>query len=487
MGEIVQAVIDQLIPSMLDPMGKALQAMLMGAFTQGAASISFSEWNVAITAANRIGWIMGFVNMAVCMVGAVHASMRANVAESLKSFALSVLAWPLTAICVSVMITVEGVVGLVTGRMLLVGGYSVKERGASDIIAAMFKKILTSANVSGTLLMLLVYLVLFVGVLLLCCMLAARTLCLILLAAVAPVPVMMAGWKATRPAMRRWLSAVVGVMLAKPLAALVVVVGSALMSQQTTSSFEGGNLWDLFVGIACIFMACYSPKLVMPVVQFIGEDRSMGMQQAASQAGQNAITTAVSVTKDVVMKAAAMGAGFDDAVKESGGQGLSQGAKAGVRMMAGQWGLAGSELGTPSSPDSGSGSDSGRQGGGDASEPVRADASHAFPSEAGPDHTGPQVSVDGADRSVPPASAPVPAPGQGGQGGSGGMGVAGRDGADGVGGVGGSGGDGGAGGAGSAGAGGNGPDGREGVRGVGGLGGSTGQDGQGGQSGPILA
>lgn len=487
MGEIVQAVIDQLIPSMLDPMGKALQAMLMGAFTQGAASISFSEWNVAITAANRIGWIMGFVNMAVCMVGAVHASMRANVAESLKSFALSVLAWPLTAICVSVMITVEGVVGLVTGRMLLVGGYSVKERGASDIIAAMFKKILTSANVSGTLLMLLVYLVLFVGVLLLCCMLAARTLCLILLAAVAPVPVMMAGWKATRPAMRRWLSAVVGVMLAKPLAALVVVVGSALMSQQTTSSFEGGNLWDLFVGIACIFMACYSPKLVMPVVQFIGEDRSMGMQQAASQAGQNAITTAVSVTKDVVMKAAAMGAGFDDAVKESGGQGLSQGAKAGVRMMAGQWGLAGSELGTPSSPDS----DSGRQGGGDASEPARADASHAFPSEAGPDHAGPQIAVDARDDADPSTSSstpsPVPVPGQGGQGGVGGMGVAGRDGVDGVGGAGGRGGDGGNG---AAGTGGNGPDGHEVVRGMdgaGGQGGSSGQQGQSGQSGPILA
>ena len=119
-------------------------------------------------------------------------------------------------------------------------------------------------------------------------MLAARTLCLVLLAAVAPLPVMSAGWKATRPAMRRWLSAVVGVMLAKPLAALVITVGSALMTSQTTSGVGEGSFWDLLVGIAAIDMACYSPKMIMPVVQFLGDDRSMGMQQAASQAGRNA-------------------------------------------------------------------------------------------------------------------------------------------------------------------------------------------------------
>ena len=76
--------------------------------------------------------------------------------------------------------------------------------------------------------------------------------------------------------MRRWLSAVVGVMLAKPLAALVITVGSALMTSQTTSGVGEGSFWDLLVGIAAIYMACYSPKMIMPVVQFLGDDRSMG-------------------------------------------------------------------------------------------------------------------------------------------------------------------------------------------------------------------
>lgn len=108
--------------------------------------------------------------------------------------------------------------------------------------------------------------------------------------------------------MRRWLSAVVGVMLAKPLAALVITVGSALMTSQTTSGAGEGSFWDLLVGIAAIYMACYSPKMIMPVVQF-GRRRSMGMQQAASQAGRNALVTAAQLTRQVVTAAAGVATG----------------------------------------------------------------------------------------------------------------------------------------------------------------------------------
>lgn len=199
MGDVVEAVLQKLFPWMLDPMGKALQGMMVGAFSSTAGSVSYAEWNVAITAANRIGWVMGFVNMLICAVGAVHAAVKASPAESVKSFAMAVLAWPLTAICVSVMITCEGIVSLLSARILAVGADTTKGRGMESMVSAMFKKILEQASVLHSLTMLLVYLVLFVGVFLLCCMLAARTLCLVLLAAVAPLPVMSAGWKATRP------------------------------------------------------------------------------------------------------------------------------------------------------------------------------------------------------------------------------------------------------------------------------------------------
>ena len=341
MGDIVEAVLQKLFPWMLDPMGKALQGMMVGAFSSTAGSVSYAEWNVAITAANRIGWVMGFVNMLICAVGAVHAAVKASPAESVKSFAMAVLAWPLTAICVSVMITCEGIVSLLSARILAVGADTTKGRGMESMVSAMFKKILEQASVLHSLTMLLVYLVLFVGVFLLCCMLAARTLCLVLLAAVAPLPVMSAGWKATRPAMRRWLSAVVGVMLAKPLAALVITVGSALMTSQTTSGVGEGSFWDLLVGVAAIYMACYSPKMIMPVVQFLGDDRSMGMQQAASQAGRNALVTAAQLTRQVVTAAAGVATGGAAAA----GVQLPGMAQGGLAALTGQWGQVGEQAG----------------------------------------------------------------------------------------------------------------------------------------------
>lgn len=341
MGDVVEAVLQKLFPWMLDPMGKALQGMMVGAFSSTAGSVSYAEWNVAITAANRIGWVMGFVNMLICAVGAVHAAVKASPAESVKSFAMAVLAWPLTAICVSVMITCEGIVSLLSARILAVGADTTKGRGMESMVSAMFKKILEQASVLHSLTMLLVYLVLFVGVFLLCCMLAARTLCLVLLAAVAPLPVMSAGWKATRPAMRRWLSAVVGVMLAKPLAALVITVGSALMTSQTTSGVGEGSFWDLLVGIAAIYMACYSPKMIMPVVQFLGDDRSMGMQQAASQAGRNALVTAAQLTRQVVTAAAGVATGGAAAA----GVQLPGMAQGGLAALTGQWGQVGEQAG----------------------------------------------------------------------------------------------------------------------------------------------
>lgn len=389
MGDVVEAVLQKLFPWMLDPMGKALQGMMVGAFSSTAGSVSYAEWNVAITAANRIGWVMGFVNMLICAVGAVHAAVKASPAESVKSFAMAVLAWPLTAICVSVMITCEGIVSLLSARILAVGADTTKGRGMESMVSAMFKKILEQASVLHSLTMLLVYLVLFVGVFLLCCMLAARTLCLVLLAAVAPLPVMSAGWKATRPAMRRWLSAVVGVMLAKPLAALVITVGSALMTSQTTSGVGEGSFWDLLVGIAAIYMACYSPKMIMPVVQFLGDDRSMGMQQAASQAGRNALVTAAQLTRQVVTAAAGVATG------------------------------------------------GARDSGAHAADPSKDDG-YEPPVSAPPGPDGSAIPApDGASSA---GTAP------GGEGGDGGRGVAGRDGSDGADGIGGEGGLGGAGG-----------------------------------------
>ena len=69
---------------------------------------------------------------------------------------MAVLAWPLTAICVSVMITCEGIVSLLSARILAVGADTTKGRGMESMVSAMFKKILEQASVLHSLTMLLV-------------------------------------------------------------------------------------------------------------------------------------------------------------------------------------------------------------------------------------------------------------------------------------------------------------------------------------------
>ena len=120
MSLIVQTVFANLIDWLFKPVDNLCSQLLTGAFGGLVGSMSNDEWNVAITAANRIGWIMGFVNMALCIIGALQAAAKGSVADVIKSFALAVLAWPLTAVCISVMITMDGIVGQITNRILTV-------------------------------------------------------------------------------------------------------------------------------------------------------------------------------------------------------------------------------------------------------------------------------------------------------------------------------------------------------------------------------
>lgn len=54
------------------------------------------------------------------------------------------------------------------------------------------------------------------------------------------------------------------------------------------------------MGITTIIMACFSPKLIMPAVSFIGTNVAADMQERGGKVGPNAIKAAVQVTAGVV-------------------------------------------------------------------------------------------------------------------------------------------------------------------------------------------
>lgn len=305
MSLIIQTVFANLIDWLFKPLDNLCSQLLTGAFSGLVGSMSNDEWNVAITAANRIGWIMGFVNMALCVIGALQAAAKGSVADVIKSFAMAVLAWPLTAVCISVMITMDGIVGQITHRILTVplNGVGTSDPFGDSIVSNLIGTIVKTTGGYDLIIRCVVDFVLFLAVLALAGMLAARDISLILLACVAPLPVMMTGWKVTRPAAAKWAQAVVGVLLSAPLSALVIMVGSGICFVSKNNPNYVQSFFPALMGIATIIMACFSPKLIMPAVSFIGENVTADMQERGGKIGPSAIKAAVQVTASVVQTA----------------------------------------------------------------------------------------------------------------------------------------------------------------------------------------
>ena len=305
MSLIIQTVLANLIDWLFKPLDNLCSQLLTGAFSGLVGSMSNDEWNVAITAANRIGWIMGFVNMALCVIGALQAAAKGSVADVIKSFAMAVLAWPLTAVCISVMITMDGIVGQITHKILTVplNGVGTSDPFGDSIVSNLIGTIVKTTGGYDLIIRCVVDVVLFLAVLALAGMLAARDISLILLACVAPLPVMMTGWKVTRPAAAKWAQAVVGVLLSAPLSALVIMVGSGICFVSKNNPNYAESFFPALMGIATIIMACFNPKLIMSAVSFIGENVTADMQERGGKIGPSAIKAAAQVTAGVVQAA----------------------------------------------------------------------------------------------------------------------------------------------------------------------------------------
>lgn len=425
MSLIIQTVLANLIDWLFKPLDNLCSQLLTGAFNGLVGSMSNDEWNVAITAANRIGWIMGFVNMALCIIGALQAAAKGSVADVVKSFAMAVLAWPLTAVCISVMITMDGIIGQITNRILTVplNGVGTSDPFGDSIVSNLIGTIVKTTGGFDLIIRLVVYIVLFVAVLALAGMLAARDISLILLACVAPLPVMMTGWKVTRPAAAKWVQAVVGVLLSAPLSALVIMVGSGICYVAKSNPNYAESFFPALMGIATIIMACFSPKLIMPAVSFIGTNVTADMQERGGKVGPNAIKAAVQVTASVVQTATSGATGgLGKALNSGAGAvlGASQGNPAAVgSSLPGLASGINDMLPKDSESDGKSNGPNGGSGGDDSEDygtPKPASDSSVTAASDGMDHSGSsQVmdaasSADGDSSSATQPVAPAPTP-----------------------------------------------------------------------------
>ncbi|WP_373458721.1 type IV secretion system protein [Pseudarthrobacter sulfonivorans] len=105
------------------------------------------------------------------------------------------------------------------------------------------------------------------------CSMIFRSFALVVLAAVAPVALMLLPWDKTKSWARRWCEVVVALVIAKPLAATVLAVAVRLFAE--SKSFAG-----LAAGTVGMVLACGAPLMALRLVSFAGGELAAAAQTA---------------------------------------------------------------------------------------------------------------------------------------------------------------------------------------------------------------
>ncbi|MEC3854275.1 type IV secretion system protein [Paenarthrobacter ureafaciens] len=127
--------------------------------------------------------------------------------------------------------------------------------------------------VGGAIVTVMAVIVVWILAFILMCSMIFRTFALAVLAAVAPVALMMMPWEKSKAWAGRWCEVVVALLLAKPLAATVLATAIKLFADST--SFAG-----LAAGTVGMVLACGAPLMALRLVSFAGGELAAAAQTA---------------------------------------------------------------------------------------------------------------------------------------------------------------------------------------------------------------
>nr|WP_256127810.1 type IV secretion system protein [Arthrobacter sp. SDTb3-6] len=146
--------------------------------------------------------------------------------------------------------------------------------GQAWIVSPIGGQASTGDQVTGTIVItVLATLIVWVLAFILMCSMIFRSFALIVLAAVAPVALMLMPWEKTKSWAGRWCEIVVALLLAKPLAATVLAVAVKLYAHST--SFAG-----MAAGAVGMTLACAAPLMALKLVGFAGGELAAAAQTA---------------------------------------------------------------------------------------------------------------------------------------------------------------------------------------------------------------
>lgn len=272
------------IAGILESMASWMWSFITGAF--GVSDIDESDWSIVSGLTNW--WIVVMMTplvvvMIVQLIAGLVSQQPRRIGRALLGGALAV---PLVFLATSLMSKLSSFTDSASTALLetlgkdpylvfmRLFGFQRAAAGSGrewDIVS------LSSGTVGGlggaVVVTAIAVLVVWILAFILMCSMIFRSFALIVLAAVAPVAIMLLPWERTKSWTRMWCETVVALLIAKPLAATVLAVAVKLFADST--SFSG-----LASGAVGMVLACGAPLMALKLVSFAGGEIAGAAQMA---------------------------------------------------------------------------------------------------------------------------------------------------------------------------------------------------------------
>ena len=257
-----------------------------------AGSLSQTQWATTFIVVNKVAGIMGFVAVAVGAVGIVQAAFKGSLGDVVSTVFRTILAWPMTVILITVSWHALAVEGSVTSSILT---FAFGDKKIPNIELDPKIPIDEGINIG---VVAVIAVLLLVGSLVMLLVMIARSFLIMLAIAFAPVVIMTNSWSSLRPALTKWGSFMAGLVLFKPVVAIIIYMTGTMIQ-----AAPSGDMMSYYVGIVGMVLASVLPwKLVSVVSTFL--PGAMGLNQAAASGHAT-----VSGVVDTAKTAAAIGVG----------------------------------------------------------------------------------------------------------------------------------------------------------------------------------
>lgn len=272
------------IASILESMASWMWSFISGAF--GVSDIDASEWSIVSGLTNW--WVVVMMTplvvvMIVQLIAGLVSQQPRRIGRALLGGALAV---PLVYLATSLMSKLSSFTDSASTALLAtlgkdpyvvfmrLFGFQKAEAGSGrewDVVSLSTGT--TGGPTGAVVVTAIAVLVVWILSFILMCSMIFRSFALIVLAAVAPVALMLLPWERTKSWSRIWCETVIALLIAKPLAATVLAVAVKLFADST--SFSG-----LASGAVGMVLACAAPLMALKLVSFAGGEIAGAAQMA---------------------------------------------------------------------------------------------------------------------------------------------------------------------------------------------------------------